>query len=245
MKSLKLQSRLIPGLLAAAMAPTCGLTPLKAQAAPAAAPAAASQPAPITLSLRDLPLRTALEALFNGTGLQHAVEPAVPNYPITLDIRDVPFSTALRTLLRLSPGVTYRKERDIYVIGMRQPPAGQPTAQEAVQPPDQTSARPEYRYEKVPLNFTHYEVMGYILGGTSFPTENQISGGGGGIGGGIGGGYGGGLGGSSGGGYGGGGLRGGGLRGGIGGGGGLSGFGGGGGLGGLGGGYVGPRNNRF
>ena len=39
-----------------------------------------------------------------------AVEPAVPNYPITLDIRDVPFNTALRTLLRLAPGVAYRKE---------------------------------------------------------------------------------------------------------------------------------------
>src|SRR5205823_12247718 len=65
---------------------------------------------PISISLRDAPLRTALETLFQGTGLQHAVEPAVPNFPITLDVREVPFSTALRTLLRLAPGVTYRKE---------------------------------------------------------------------------------------------------------------------------------------
>src|SRR5439155_26929438 len=116
---------------ARAQTPQAG-TPSGAGAAPAAAP--------ITLSLRDTPLRTALETLFTGTGLQHAVEPAVPNYPITLDIRDVPFSTALRTLLRLAPQVTYRKEGDIYVIGMRQPQVEQTTAEQEVQPPDQTNA---------------------------------------------------------------------------------------------------------
>src|SRR5439155_4147241 len=97
---------------ARAQTPQAG-TPSGAGAAPAAAP--------ITLHLRDTPLRSALETLFEGTGLQHAVEPAVPNYPITLDIRDVPFSSALRTLLRLAPGVTFRKEGEIYIVGMRQP----------------------------------------------------------------------------------------------------------------------------
>ena len=197
MKSMRQQLRLILGLSAAAMAPTWGLAPVRVQAAPAAT-AAASQPAPITLTLRDVPLRTALETLFSGSGLQHAVEGAVPNYPLTLDIHDVPFTTALRTLLRLTPGVTYRKEGDIYVIGVRQPPAEQPATREEVQPPDQTSAQPEYRYEKVPLNFSQYEAMAYVLGGTPIPTEMQISGGGG-----QGGGYGGGLGGFGGGGLGG------------------------------------------
>src|SRR5438067_8128412 len=135
-------------------------TPPRALAAPAAAPAA---PAPaqatsgVTLSLRDVPLRTALETLFTGTGLQHAVEPAVPNYPITLDIRDVPFGTALRTLLRLAPGVTYRKEGDIYIVGMRPAQVEQPTAGQDITPPEQTNPVADYQYEKAPLNYTHYQ----------------------------------------------------------------------------------------
>src|SRR5229473_6892034 len=139
MKSMRQQLRLILGLSAAAMAPTWGLAPVRVQAAPAAT-AAASQPAPITLTLRDVPLRTALETLFSGSGLQHAVEGAVPNYPIILDIRDVPFSTALRTLLRLAPQVTYRKEGDIYIVGMRPAQVEQPTANQDITPPDQMQA---------------------------------------------------------------------------------------------------------
>jgi uncharacterized membrane protein YgcG len=228
--------------------PTLWPAPARAQAAPAQAaapPARAAAPAvvpppvaaaagttttsaamtPVTLSLRDVPLRTALETLFNGTGLQHAVEPTVHNFPITLDIRDVPFSTALRTLLRLAPGVTYRKEGDIYIVGMRQPQADQTAATQEIQPPEEANATPDLQYEKVPLNFTHYEVMAYVLGGQPIPTEVDLQGGSsGGIGGG---GYGGGgIGGYGGGGIGGGGFGGGlGISGGIGGG---SGFGGGG-----------------
>src|SRR5689334_14347561 len=153
------QTRLAFGGLTAALALVPGLwsTPAQAAAAapgavstPATAPATARDQAPVTISLRDVPLRTALETLFNGTGLQHAVEPAVPNYPITLDVRDVPFGTALRTLLRLAPNVTYRKEGDIYIIGMRQPQPEQTATTEEVQPPDQTNAVAELQYEKVP-----------------------------------------------------------------------------------------------
>src|SRR5262249_869970 len=163
--------------------------------------AAAQGNAPVTVSLRDVPLRTALETLFNGTGLQHAVEPTVPNYPITLDVRDVPFSTALRTLLRLAPAVTYRKARDVYIIGMRAPQVDNTNNVTDIQAPDQTNTVAEYQYEKLPLNYTHYQVMGYVLGGQTIPTEADVTGGGGGYGGGgYGGGYGGGIGGRGGGG---------------------------------------------
>lgn len=223
-------------------------------AAPSAAPSSNSTRAAanVTLSLRDAPLRTALQTLFEGSGLQHAVEPTVPNYPITLDIRDVPFQTALRTMLRLAPSVTFRKEGDIYIIGLRQPQPEEPTATQDITPPDTSTAVAETQSEKVPLNFTQYQVMAYTLGGVAVPTEVDIQNSSG-----IGGGYGGGIGGFSGGGYGGGiggyggGIGGfgsgsvGGFGGGIGGfGGGMSGFGGGlggfgGGIGGLGGGYGG------
>src|SRR5579872_1783604 len=149
MNPANMRLRLILGGAAAVMLLVSGATPATAQTAPATA--AGPQPAPITLSLRDVPLRTALETLFNGSGLQHAVEPAVPNYPITLDIRDVPFSTALRTLLRLAPGVTYRKEGEVYVIGLRQPTVEQPTASQDVPPPEETNAPPQYQAEKIPI----------------------------------------------------------------------------------------------
>jgi type II secretory pathway component HofQ len=184
------------GTLAAAMllAPAFLPAPALGQATPAPrAGAAAAEPAKVTLSLRDVPLRTALETLFEGSGLQHAVEPAVPNYPITLDIRDVAFNTALRTLLRLAPQVTYRKEGDIFIIGMRQPQVDTTATTQDVQPPDDTNAQPQYEYVKLPLNFSNYQVMAYVLGGQPIPDEAQISGGGGG-------GYGGGGGGISGGG---------------------------------------------
>jgi hypothetical protein len=225
------------GSLTIALAVAPALTPTLAQAAPATS----AQGGNVTITLRDAPLRTALQTLFEGSGLQHAVEPTVPNYPITLDIRDVPFQTALRTMLRLAPGITFRKEGDIYIIGMRQQTVEQPTVGQDITQPDTTTAVAEAQYEKIPLNYSNYQVMGYVLGAIPIPTEDLVQGGGGG-GGGFGGGVGGysGGGGLGGGGLGGGGFGGGGLGGGGFGGGGLGGFGGGGfGGGGLGGGGFG------
>src|SRR5207249_3352008 len=110
--------------------------------------------------------------------MQHAVEPAVPNYPVTLDIRDVPFNTALRTLLRLAPSVTYRKEGDVYIVGMRQPLVEQPTANEVNPQPEQTPAVAQLQWEKVPLNFVHSQVIGYALGAVPLPSEIDVQGGG-------------------------------------------------------------------
>jgi hypothetical protein len=243
------QRRMSTTLAVGELAALLALGPTMACAAPAApAPtpprpqAAAPTAANVTLSLRDAPLRTALQTLFEGSGLQYAVDPTVPNYPITLDIRDVPFGTALRTLLRLAPGITYSKEGEVYIIRPRPQQVPTETAGTDITQPDQTQAVAEAQSEKIPLNYTHYQVMGYVLGGVTIPTEDQVQGGGGGFGGG--GGYGGGYGGFGGGGYGGigggyGGFGGGGL-GGYGGVGSLGGgFGGGGYGGGLGGGYGG------
>jgi hypothetical protein len=201
----------------------------------------------ISLTLRDTPLRTALELLFQQSGLQHAVEAAVPNIPVTVNLRDSTFATALRVITRLA-GVTYRKEGDVYVIGLRPPPAVESTTTETA-PPEQAQTPTEQTWEKIPIQFNHAAIFAYAFGGTVLPTEDQVqSGGGGGYGGGYGGGlggggYGGGYGGGLGGGLGGGGFGGGGL-GGFGGG-GLGGFGGGGFGGGLGGGGFGGGLGGF
>jgi hypothetical protein len=158
---------------------------------PAAAPAPETRSGrPVTLRLQDTPLRTALQMLFEGSGLQHAVEPGVPNVPITLDIRDVPFDTALRMLMRLA-GATYRKESNIYVIGLRQPP--QELVQNSYEPPapvEAAAAAGGQRWEKIPLKYIHPLVLAAVLGGQVIPTEDQVTPGIGSLGG-----YGGGLGG--------------------------------------------------
>jgi hypothetical protein len=170
-----------------------------APARPTAAAAPVSRDsAPVSLHLQDTPLRTALQTLFAGSGLQYEVELAVPNYPITLDIRDVPLTSALRTLVRLAPGVTYRKEGQIFIIGMR-PPAVEPTASyaEPAAPVDVVASAGGETWEKIPINYLHPAVVAYILNGRLVPNEMDLLLGGGSYGGGFsgagGGGYLGGL----------------------------------------------------
>jgi hypothetical protein len=212
-----------------------GLTVLTLPQLPASAQAAAGSEPKISLTLRDTPLRSALELLFQQSGLQHAVEAAVPNIPVTLNLRDATFATALRVITRLA-GVTYRKEGDVYVIGLRQPPAVETTTTE-IAPPEQAATATEQTWEKIPIQFNSAVIFSLAFGGTQLPTEVDVQGGGGFGGGGFGGG------GFGGGGFGGGGFGGGGFGGGGFGGGGLGGFGGGGfgggGLGGFGGGFDG------
>jgi hypothetical protein len=153
-------------------------------AAPSAAVAAPPDGTPVALRLEGTRLRTALEMLFTGSGLQLAIEPAVPNYPITLNLHGIPFNTALRTLLRLAPGVTYRKEGDIYIVGLRQP-APEPTATGSEpQPPVETaSAAGGEQVVRIPLNYLHPAILAYVLNGRLVPTEDQFQPGGGGLGG--------------------------------------------------------------
>jgi hypothetical protein len=142
----------------------------------------------VTLSLREVPLRAALQMLFEGSGRQHAVEPGVPNMPITLDIRDVPFDTALRMLTRLA-GVTFSKDGEIFIVRQRQP-APELLAQNLYEPPapvEAAAAAGGPTWEKIPLNYIHPVVLAAVMGGQVIPTEDQVIGGPGGNGGGFGG----------------------------------------------------------
>src|SRR5688572_28883829 len=57
---------------------------LGAAMAPVPAAAQADEDKKINLELKDVPLRTAIEAIFKGSGLQHQVYPNVPVVPVTL-----------------------------------------------------------------------------------------------------------------------------------------------------------------
>jgi type II secretory pathway component GspD/PulD (secretin) len=92
----------------------------------------------VTLNLKDVPLRSAIDALFQGTGLQYSVDPNVPNVPVTLNIRDVGLQPALRILIRQAavavPGLTVSREGDIYVVKIRQAVTAPPPSTEEAPP---------------------------------------------------------------------------------------------------------------
>jgi type II/III secretion system protein len=128
-------------------------------------PAGWTAPAPakttVSLDLKETPLRQAINTLFESSGLQHAIYPDVPDQPITLTVHDMPFEEALRTLLRIGTTSTfiqgagvvrrelsYRKEGDVYLIGLRRDdPAPQPVGE-----PGQGSAA-EVQSSKITLNY--------------------------------------------------------------------------------------------
>ena len=54
---------------------------------------------PISLDLRDAPVRSALEQLFNTARAQYTLDPGIQGF-VTLRITDQPFENAFRLLLR-------------------------------------------------------------------------------------------------------------------------------------------------
>jgi hypothetical protein len=160
--------RLGMGVMLLTCAALVGVTGAQAQQAP-------ETKAKITLDLKEVPLRSAIEALFDKTGLQYAVETVTPNTPVTLSLHDVDFTTALRTLTRLA-GVTYRKESSIFLVGPRraQPPAAEPVAENLAVAAPAGPARGEQTWEKIPILFNSAAVLAYALGGQILPTEDQL-----------------------------------------------------------------------
>jgi hypothetical protein len=165
-------------------------------------PAHAQAPDPdkkVTVNLKDIPLRAAIDALFAGTGYQYSVNPDVQNIPVNLNIRDVGLQAALRLLLRQAavaqPGLTFSKDGDIFVVKIRREnTAATPMAEEA--PPEYTDEQTDFTWEKIPVQFNNVAVFVLAFGGQMLPTEADVlmGGMGGGMMGGMGGGYGGGMG---------------------------------------------------
>lgn len=132
---------------------------------------------PVTLNARDVPFRTVIDLLFQGRGLNYAVDAAVPNPPMTLTINNQPFRTVLRTVVRLAsasvPGLTYSQDNNLFLIKLRAAPPA-----EAVGPPAERAPEVEdIRWEKIPLNYVDVAVVIALLGGGMVPgaAEAQAS----------------------------------------------------------------------
>ena len=208
-------------------------------------------PAPVTIDLKDAPIRSALEQIFNAANVQYQMDNQVQGF-VTLKIRDQPFENALKLIMRSATiPLTYTKENGVYIVKPR--PVVIPTSGLDTPVVDDPPARRQF--EIITLSYIDAMDLDQLFGPFIFlrPFQRQQQGGqmGGGFGGGggqgglggggFGGGQGGGLGGGGFGGGQGGGLGGGGFGGGQGGGlgGGGGGLGGGGGFGG--GGFGGGR----
>ena len=151
-------------------------------AALAAAPARAQAPTDpdkkVTLNLKDVPLRNAIDLLFQGSGLQYAVDPNVPSIPVNLNIKDVGLQQALRIIIRQAavavPGLTFARDGDVFTVRIRPPnvPSAQPT--EEAPPPDQTATANEFTWEKIPIQFNNVAVFVLAFGGVMLPTEADV-----------------------------------------------------------------------
>ena len=72
----------------------------------------------VTLDLKDVSVRSAIEALFKNSGKDFAVDGDVSGTISVLSFKDVPFKTALRNLTR-SNGLVFRQDGGLYVISKR------------------------------------------------------------------------------------------------------------------------------
>jgi hypothetical protein len=193
---------------------------------------------PITLDLRDAPIRQALEQLFAAAKVDFQIDNSVVGF-VTLKITDQPFENALKLILRASPiPLTYARESGVFIVKPRPMLATDPSLAAAPPPPFEGTQKPNYQpLEQIQLTYIDPLDLAGILG-IQFIQTGVRQGGMGGMGGGMGGMGGGMMGGMGG--------MGGGMMGGMGGmggmmGGGMGGMGGGmmGGMGGMGGGMMG------
>ena len=160
--------------------------------------------APITLELKDAPIRTSLEMLFKQANINnYVIDNNVAGF-VSLNIKDLPFDVALKLVMRAAAEpLTYTKENGVYIVKVRiiTPAPSNPVPDISVAPPTSNVI-----WERIPLTyidpFDLQVVLGPILNISQFSRFTGGMGGGmmGGMGnGGFGGGFGsaGGLGGGS------------------------------------------------
>lgn len=143
--------------------------PLFAGAVAAAAdePGAAEAQETVTLDLKDVDIRVAIEALFRNTGRNFAIDQNVSGTIPVLSFKDVPFETALRQLTR-SAGLVFRVDGDIYIISRKPESTEIPyTTPEPLPVVQQEPTTSELRVEKITLNYSSpSEILAIMSGGS-------------------------------------------------------------------------------
>lgn len=153
----------------------------------------------VTMDMRDIDIRAAIEALFRNSGKNFAVDANVEGVIPSVSFKDVPFDIALKNLLK-SSGLIYRVDHNVYIISKRPETAQTTFETPPTEVPVADTEESTVRIEKVTLNYSSPREILDMMSNSS-----RGYGGGYGMGNGsnYGGGYGGGYGGMNGGGYGG------------------------------------------
>jgi hypothetical protein len=121
---------------------------------------------PITLDLRDAPIRQALEQLFAAAKVDFQIDNSVAGF-VTLKITDQPFENALRLILRASPvPLTYARESGVFIVRPRPLSMTDPTLAAAPPPPiDPSQQKPNYQpLEQIQLTYIDPLDLAGILG---------------------------------------------------------------------------------
>lgn len=154
---------------------------------------------PITLDLRDAPIRQALEQVFGSAKVDYTIDNNVQGF-VTLKITDQPFENALRLIMRsASVPLTYTRESGVYIVrpraldtavgsGIGGPGGGLNDPGSTGLGGDTASTRAA-SYETIQLTYADPADLAGILNITILPVgvrqdSNQGGGGGGGFGGG-------------------------------------------------------------
>jgi type II secretory pathway component GspD/PulD (secretin) len=110
----------------------------------------------VTIDLKDVDAKTAIDVLFKSTGRQFAVDAQVTGYIPIFSVKDTPFDVALKTLCKTA-GLVYRVDNNIYIISkkpdtteMMRQPESVPTELAAVD----TTTTAESIIDKIPLSHT-------------------------------------------------------------------------------------------
>lgn len=108
----------------------------------------------VSLDLKDVDVRAAIESLFRGTGKSFTIDQEVQGTIAVLVIRDAPFDTALKTLAKTA-GLVYRLDNNIYLIQKKQvvPEVAAPVAQDTTVEIQETTTE-ETVIDKIPLSNT-------------------------------------------------------------------------------------------
>ncbi len=135
-------------------------------AAPETTPAANANDS-VNLELKDVEVKSAIEALFRNTGKNFSIDQNVQGHIPALSIKNVPFDMALRSITK-SAGLVYRVDGGIYIISKK--PEANATA--AISTPvvdagvlDTPTTEPEIRIEKISLNnVSASEILSVLTG---------------------------------------------------------------------------------
>ena len=116
----------------------------------------------ITLSLRNVPIQTALQTLFSGAGIRNTIiDNDVQGY-VNVNLSDMPFNLALQNLLdSVNPKLTYDNSNGVYHVSVLRaappaPPVIVPTPVSPDDPGSSTTDQPK-RFYRIPID--HYDAF--------------------------------------------------------------------------------------